>query len=97
MVEGPPGYPGGPSITCSSSTLAGDFGPLHRGPISRPYPTRDRAALMASASAQEKIDEPTGKFFRLPGNTANTPLVKLRAQAWAVGGSNCKHQWKLCN
>jgi hypothetical protein len=36
---------------------------------------------MASASAQEKIDEPTGKFFRLPGNTANTPLVKLRAQA----------------
>jgi hypothetical protein len=35
---------------------------------------------MASASTQEKIDEPTRKFLRLPGNAVNALLVKLPAQ-----------------
>jgi hypothetical protein len=35
---------------------------------------------MASASTQEKIDEPTRKFLRLPGNAVNALLVKLAAQ-----------------
>ena len=57
MVEGPPGCPSGPSITCSSSTLAGDFGPLHRGPISRPYPTREPLLIGAPrAGSAEPTD-----------------------------------------
>ena len=35
---------------------------------------------MASASTQEKIDEPTRKFLRLPGNAVNALLIKLPAQ-----------------
>src|SRR5580704_5102558 len=57
MVEGPPGCPSGPSITCSGSTLAGDFGPLHRGPISRPYPTREPLLIGAPrAGSAEPTD-----------------------------------------
>jgi hypothetical protein len=57
MVEGLPGCPSGPSITCSSSTLAGDFGPLHRGPISRPYPTREPLLIGAPrAGSAEPTD-----------------------------------------
>ena len=43
--------------TCSSSTLAGDFGPLHRGPISRPYPTREPLLIGAPrAGSAEPTD-----------------------------------------
>ena len=67
MVEGPPGCPGGPSITCSSSTLAGDFGPLHRGPISRPYPTRE--PLLIGAPRAGSAEPTDGQAIAASGTT----------------------------
>src|SRR5436853_4140211 len=67
MVEGPPGCPSGPSITCSSSTLAGDFGPLHRGPISRPYPTRE--PLLIGAPRAGSAEPTDGQAIAASGTT----------------------------
>ena len=64
--------------TCSSSTLAGDFGPLHRGPISRPYPTRE--PLLIGAPRAGSAEPTDGQAIAASGTTIRN-CIQCRQEA----------------
>ena len=79
-----------PFLSYGSSTLTGDFGPLHRGPISQPRPTRGplQIGAVATASRTDTMVSHLRKMERLNrGHPASTrtrrklsPLLTGRAR-----------------